>query len=113
MPCSCLFLPNDKFMDECKTEIFAHDRLNMAQNVKIGFYPYPAEVNPLPDNKILDFRSKLKQIADDISKCTESKKKIVPHRIENIVTKGEIACYKQFLLFSQCFPQLYILSASK
>ena len=27
--------------------------------------------------------------------------------------KGEIACYKQFLLFSQCFPQLYIFSASK
>ena len=22
-------------------------------------------------------------------------------------------CYKQFLLFSQCFPQLYIISASK
>ena len=22
--------------------------------------------------------------------------------------KGEIACYMQFLLFSQCFPQLYI-----
>ena len=22
--------------------------------------------------------------------------------------KGEIACYKQFLLSSQCFPQLYI-----
>ena len=28
---------------------------------------------------------------------------------KNIVRKGEIACYKQFLLFSQCFPQLYIL----
>ena len=27
--------------------------------------------------------------------------------------KGEIACYKQFLLFSNCFPQLYIFSASK
>ena len=27
--------------------------------------------------------------------------------------KGEIACYKQFLLFSKFFPQLYILSASK
>ena len=26
--------------------------------------------------------------------------------------KGEIACYKRFLLFSQCFPQLYIISAS-
>ena len=24
--------------------------------------------------------------------------------------KGEIACIKQFLLFSQCFPQLYNLS---
>ena len=23
---------------------------------------------------------------------------------------GEIACYKQFLLFSQCFPQLYTVS---
>ena len=23
--------------------------------------------------------------------------------VENIVRKGEIACYKQFLLFSQCF----------
>ena len=32
---------------------------------------------------------------------------------ENIVRKGEIACHKQFLLFSQCFPQLYIFSASK
>ena len=32
---------------------------------------------------------------------------------ENIVRKEEIACYKQFLLFSQCCPQLYILGASK
>ena len=27
--------------------------------------------------------------------------------------KGEIACHKQFLLFLQCFPQLYIFSMSK
>ena len=27
--------------------------------------------------------------------------------------RGEIACHKQFLHFSQCFPQLYILSVSK
>ena len=26
--------------------------------------------------------------------------------------KGEIACYKQFLLFSQCFPKLYIFRVS-
>ena len=37
----------------------------------------------------------------------------MPYRVENIVRKGEIACYKQFLLFSQCFPQLYIYSASR
>ena len=37
----------------------------------------------------------------------------VPYMVENIVRKGEIVCYKQFLLFSQCFPQLYIFSASK
>ena len=33
--------------------------------------------------------------------------------VDNIVRKGEIACYKQFLLSSQYFPQLYILSVSK
>ena len=32
--------------------------------------------------------------------------------MENIVRKGEIACYKQFLLFLQSFPQLYIFSVS-
>ena len=32
----------------------------------------------------------------------------MPYRVENIVRKGEIACYKQFLLFSQCFLQVYI-----
>ena len=26
-----------------------------------------------------------------------------------MVRTGEIACYKQFLLFSQCFPQLCII----
>ena len=29
------------------------------------------------------------------------------NRVENIVRKGEIACHKLFLLFSQYFPQLY------
>ena len=33
--------------------------------------------------------------------------------VENIVRKGEVACYKQFILFSEVFPQLYIVSASK
>ena len=58
-------------------------------------------INPLPDDKILDW-SKLKQITDDILKCIQNGNK-VQYRTENIVRKGEIACYKQFLLFSQCF----------
>ena len=73
--------------------------------------PSICKFNPLPDDKILDW-SKLKQIADNILKCIYNGKK-VPYRVENIARKGEIACYKQFLLFSQCFPQLYIFSASK
>ena len=34
-------------------------------------------------------------------------------RVENIVGKGEIACYEQFLLFSQCFRKLSVVNASK
>ena len=33
--------------------------------------------------------------------------------VENIVGKGEIACYKQFLLFPQCFQKLPNVDASK
>ena len=32
---------------------------------------------------------------------------------ENIVRKGEIACYKQCLLFPQCFQKLSVVYASK
>ena len=37
----------------------------------------------------------------------------MPYSVENIVRKGETACYNQFLLFSQCFPRLNVFSASK
>ena len=33
--------------------------------------------------------------------------------VENIVAKGEIARYKQFLLFPQCFQKLSVADASK
>ena len=39
-------------------------------------------VNPLPDDKILDW-SKLKLIADDILKCIKNGKE-VPHRVETL-----------------------------
>ena len=66
---------------------------------------------PLPDDKILDW-SKLKQIPDDVLKYIQNEKQVL-YKVENIVRKGEIACFKQFLLFSQCFSQLYITCASK
>ena len=34
-------------------------------------------------------------------------------RVENIVGKGEIARYEQFLLFPQCFQKLAFVDASK
>ena len=33
--------------------------------------------------------------------------------VENIVAKGEIALYEQFLLFPQCFQKLSVVDASK
>ena len=33
--------------------------------------------------------------------------------VENIVGKGEIACYEQFLLFPQCFKKLSVVDVSK
>ena len=63
--------------------------------ILIGFI---RRFNPLPDDRILDW-SKFKQFADDILKRNEIEN-YVPYSIENIVRK-------------QCFPQLYIFSASK
>ena len=33
--------------------------------------------------------------------------------VENIVGKGEIACYEQFLLFPHCFQKLSVVDVSK
>ena len=64
-------------------------------------------INPLPDNK--NFR--LVQIETNCRQNFEvhlKLKKKVPYRVENIVRKGEIACYKQFLLFSHNVFHSYI-----
>ena len=54
-----------------------------------------------PNDKILD-ASKLNEFEDDNFKFDENCRKS-SSLIENNVGKGEIACYKQFLLFTQCF----------
>ena len=48
----------------------------------------------------------MKELADDNFKFDENGRKF-SKRVENIVGKGEIAHYEQFLLFSQCFQKTY------
>ena len=60
-------------------------------------------LNPFPNDKILD-SSKLKEFADDNFKFDESVRKFFK-QVEDTEGKEEIARYKQFLLFPQCFQK--------
>ena len=61
--------------------------------------------NSLPNEKFLDW-SKLKAFADDKIKLAE-KLTFLFGRVEYSVGKGENAVYQQFLLFSQCFHNVF------
>ena len=54
----------------------------------------------------------MKEFADDNFKFDENGGKL-SKRVENIVGKGEIACYEQFLFFPQCFQKACFPGASK
>ena len=64
------------------------------QRSQVRFQIY---INPLTDNKIVDW-TKSKQIADNILKCIYNKA-YAPYSVENM-RKGEIACHKQLYIFS-------------
>ena len=49
----------------------------------------------------------------DLTKMKESYPKQVENTVGNTVGKGEIARYKQFLLFPQCFQKVRFPEASK
>ena len=68
-------------------------------------------LNPLPDDKILDW-SILKQSADNNFYFDVNSRKF-SKLLEKNVGNGEIACYKQFLLFPQCFQEACFPGASK
>ena len=59
---------------------------------------------PFPKQQILD-SSKLKEFTDHNFKFNENGRKY-SKRVENTVGKGEIAYYKQFFLFPQCFQKI-------
>ena len=68
-------------------------------------------INPLSNDKFLDW-FKLKAFAED--KISVAKNlKFVLGRVENIVGKGENACYQHFLLFPQCFQKVSFSGSSK
>ena len=54
----------------------------------------------------------MKEFADDNFKFGKNGRKLSKW-VENTVGKGEIACYKQFLLFPQCFQKACFPGASK
>ena len=56
--------------------------------------------------------SKLKEFADDNFIFDENGRKLSKW-VENTVGKGEIARYKQFLLFPQCFQKVCFPGESK
>ena len=66
---------------------------------------------PITRRKILD-SSKPKEFAEDNFKFDKNGSKL-SKRVENIVGKGEISRYEQFLLFPQCFQQACFPGASK
>ena len=55
---------------------------------------------------------KLKEFADNNFKFDENGRKL-SKQVENTVGKGEIARYKQFLLFPHCFQTAFFPEASK
>ena len=63
-------------------------------------------VKPFPKRQNLD-SSKLKHFADDNFKFDENGSNF-SKRVENLVGKGEIARYEQFLIFPQCFQKICI-----
>ena len=67
--------------------------------------------NPLPNMPILGSSNSVEN-KDMMSK--EGLMEIqLSDKVENIVGKGEIAHYEQFLLFRQCFQKLSVVDASK
>ena len=66
---------------------------------------------PFPKQQILD-SSKLEEFADNNFKFDKNGRKLSKW-VENTVGKGEMACYKPFLLFPQCFQSAFFPGVSK
>ena len=61
-------------------------------------------VEPFPKQQILD-SSKMKEFADNNFKSEENGRELIRMGRKHCLGKGEIALYKQFLLFPKCFQK--------
>ena len=86
-------------------------RLQTYLNLTHSFLP-PSLLNPLPNNKSLDW-SKLKAFVDDKINVNKKNLKYVFGKVENIVGKGEKAGYQRCLLFPQCFQKASVSGSLK
>ena len=66
--------------------------------------------NPLPDMPILGFCNSAAK--EDVKNMDQWGYNYLTE-LKTLWEKGEIACYKQFLLFPQCFQNLSVVDASK
>ena len=114
--CNELWEQNKKLRSENKPETLDLARSPAAEEeVRVGRRDLGLlssnSLNSLPDDKILD-SSKLKEFADHNFKFNTNGRKL-SKQVENIVGKGEIARYEQFLLFPLCFQKACFPGASK
>ena len=72
---------------------------------------YSVKINPLPDMSVLGSSNSAAN-KDMMSKIWTNVMQL-SDRVENIVGKGEISRYEQFLLFPRCFLKLSVIDASK
>ena len=101
-----LNLPNDKILDLSKQKKLADNICRFDENNR-KFSKLPElsrQDKSLNSTKRQNFRLvQTKEFADDIFRFDENNN--VLQMGKNTVGKGEIACYKQFLLFPQYFQR--------
>ena len=66
-------------------------------------------INPLPHMPILGSSTSAANKDRMLKILTKLMGIQFSDRVENIVSKEEIACYEQFLLFPQCFQKLSVV----
>ena len=93
---------------QAKILLFGKGLINLNQALTLEemckFYKNFQYINPLPDDKILDW-SKLKAFADDKLNVTKMIISVFD-RVENIVGKGEIACKSNLSFSHNVFKRL-------